>query len=137
MPGKDIAKIERQLQDDICNSDVQVLERTNEAVKKHLFWLAGELAGTRVTNGDEINQLLHLYARVELLRTLVLSPEKFNLKELKDLFKSTAQVVNGDDDAPKADIVKAISDLDIPDAQKKQLLGKALDAARAKMEGRL
>ena len=136
MPARDLLKLERALTADICNPDPAVLERVNDLIQEHLLWVVGELAQQRVRDVDAVNRLLHLYARTNLLKAMIREPEKFNLKETKDLFKST-RVEEEQDAGPKGDIVKAIQDLDIPDAAKQKLLAKAIDTVGAQARAAL
>lgn len=131
MPEKDLTKLERQLEADIRNSDDAVLERINQLIEKHLYWLIQELVGERVRKPEDITRLLHIHARARLLEKLVRDPSNFSLKEQK-LLLNEITLEDQEDERKRSkrdNVLDRLMDLNVSDAQKARLLERAAEAA--------
>lgn len=131
MPAKDLRKLEAQLSADIRDSDEAVLERVNNLIEQHLYWLIGELVSERVRKPEDITRLLHIHARARLLEKLIRDPSNFSLKEQKLLLNEIT--LEDQEEQRKAskrgNVLDKLMDLDISDAQKARLMERAAEAA--------
>ena len=131
MPPKDLRKLEAQLERDIRDSDEATLNRINDLIEKHLYWLIGELVGDRVRRPEDITRLLHIHARARLLEKLIKDPSNFSLKEQKLLLNEIT--LEDQEDQRKASkrgtVIDWLDRAGISDAQKARILEKAADAA--------
>ena len=128
---KDLRKLEAQLSADIRDSDEAVLERTNNLIEQHLYWLIGELVCERLRKPEDITRLLHIHARARLLEKLIKDPSNFSLKEQKLLLNEIT--LEDQEDQRKASkrgsALEKLLDMGISDEQKARLIEKAADAA--------
>lgn len=131
MPPKDLRKLEAQLERDIRDSDEAVLERINNLIEQHLYWLIQELVGERVRRPEDITRLLHIHARARLLEKLIKDPSNFSLKEQKLLLNEITLEDQEDQRkaAKKGSVMDRLLDMNISDAQKARLIDKAAQAA--------
>jgi len=131
LPKKDLRKLEEQLERDIRDSDEAVLERINNLIEQHLYWLIGELVGERLRRPEDITRLLHIHARARLLEKLIKDPTNFTLKEQKLLLNEIT--LEDQEDQRKASkrgsVMDKLMGLDISDAQKARLIERAAEAA--------
>lgn len=99
MEAPELRKLERELNQDW--EEPGRFERLDALVQDYLMHRVGDLAGQRVKGEADLLKLIHSYSRVELIRALIQNPKSFNLKELKELFRSTL-IVEQNDAAEKA-----------------------------------
>src|SRR5690242_6328189 len=138
MPKKDLRKLEEQLERDIRDSDEAVLNRINNLIEQHLYWLIQELVGERVRKPEDITRLLHIHARARLLEKLIQEPSRFTLKEQKLLLN---EVTLEDQDeqrraAKSGSLMEKLMNLGISDAQKARLIERAAEAALVQHQAR-
>ena len=138
MPPKDLRKLEAQLERDIRDSDEAVLERINNLIEQHLYWLIGELVADRVKRPEDITRLLHIHARARLLEKLIKDPTNFSLKEQKLLLNEITLEDQEDQRkaAKRGSVLDKLMDLDISDAQKARLMERAAEAALVQHQAR-
>ena len=114
-------------------------ERLDGMVQEYLMHRAGDLAGARVKGEADLLKLIHTYSRVELIRQLIQNPKGFNMKDMKELFRSTL-IVEQNDAAERArsdELLKAITMTLSPSDQKALtagLTGVAKDRVRDKIK---
>jgi hypothetical protein len=89
-------ELERELAQDFADMPVAVESRMDELVEKYLLWKAGKLTDRVVRGEKDILKLIHLHSRVALLEQVITRPKQFNLKEMKELFRSTLIVEAND-----------------------------------------
>ena len=131
VPPKDLTKLERQLENDIRNSDEAVLERVNNLIEHHLYWLITELVGERVRKPEDVTRLLRVHARVRLLEKMVTDPANFSLKEQK-LLLNEVTLEDQEDERQRGkrdNVFEKLMDMNISDAQKARLIERASEAA--------
>ena len=135
MKHQDMRQLERDLENDLVHSDPAVLERVRKLVKAFLLHEAGLLTQTRVSNEDEIVELIRLHSRVGLLRALVENPKGFTLKDQKELFRSMP-AAGVDHDKP-LNPMNLIAELNVSDEEKAKLVHAIADSVRAGLRAQL
>src|SRR5690242_2806409 len=138
MPKKDLRKLEEQLERDIRDSDEAVLNRINNLIEQHLYWLIQELVGERVRRPEDITRLLHIHARARLLEKLIKDPSHFTLKEQKLLLNEITLEDQEDQRqaSKRGSVMDKLMELKISDAQKARLIERAAEAALVQHQGR-
>lgn len=126
--------LETQLRQDYGALEAAAISRLDEAVEAYLHHKAKLLTGVHTRTEADILALIHLHSRVALLEAVIDRPKSFNLKEMKELFRSTL-IVEANDAAErdKGNPIKAIANLGLGDDEKGKLLAGLTEVARDRL----
>jgi len=126
--------LEKELKRDYAALDEAATSRLDQLVEEYLHHRVKLLTGVHTRSEADILRLLHLHSRVALLEAVIDRPKSFNLKEMKELFRSTLIVEQNDAvERHKSDPARAIAQLDISDAEKAKIFGGLTEVALERM----
>ena len=126
--------LERELQQDFDNLDAAATHRLDEKVEQYLHHRVKLMTGKDTRTEADILALIHLHSRVALLEAVIDRPKSFNLKEMKELFRSSLIVEQNDAaERTKNDPVRAIANLGLGDDEKGKLLAGLTEVARDRL----
>ena len=102
--------LEKELQQDFDNLDAAVTNRLDDLVERYLHHRVKLLTGANTRTEADILALIHLHSRVALLEAVIDRPKSFNLKEMKELFRSTL-IVEANDAAEKGKLLAGLTEV--------------------------
>lgn len=126
--------LERELGRDFRALDEAATARLDDLVEQYLHHRVKLLTGAHTRGEADILRLLHLHSRVALLEAVIDRPKSFNLKEMKELFRSTLIVEQNDAvERGKDSPARAIAQLEISDAEKAKLFAGLTEVAMERL----
>jgi hypothetical protein len=126
--------LERALREDFENLGPAEENRLDELITQYLHHRAKQLTGATTKTERDILDLIHLHTRVALLEQVIDKPKQFNLKDMKELFRSTLIVEQNDAaERSKGDPLRAIAALNVSDEERAKLMAGLTEVARDRL----